>query len=591
MSSKKPGTGKKRVGAKKAQKFQSIRSDDLHEDLDLDVDEYFPEEALPTAYDGKEEERVVLNKRAGKKGSKQLADDDDEDEDVHAVLPNDAHRGVHAHEDEDAAVEEAALAAAKSKKARKSLAEDDFDLDGISAAPKMATKAAAAPAKKAAALEEALETVQRDLSHLSTADRRALIEKESPEVIKLLDEYKTYLAEVTTISKPLHELIHSKKVTSAEERNLLAFLETKAQLLLSYCMHVSFYLLLKAEGKPVANHPVIDRLVELRVYIEKLWPLEQKLQYSLNKLIAQGPTAAAAGAGVKLADLRPVSVEEGALYKPSGAKLDNDDARQRRLARRQMQEDEELRQAEEEAMVRVQKKKGSRVDSAFLEHAAEDGYREDDDQFFSRMVADDGSDDDDDDADAHLSLIERLRAKADKKRAVASSSTTASSSAKPTSSTAGAKRGRDEEGDSGDDYDDEDEDDEDFGEDDEDLLDGMDEEGEEDDDAYEQLLEENRAIKRQKDADRADREAASAAYEKNKKSLDRRKISKSITTHRGLTKVRPKDRKTPHLAQRHKYDKGLAKARNMSKSYKPEEAGGFSGVSSFRSNVTHGTKL
>jgi len=572
MSSKKPGTGKKKVGVKKAQKFQSSRADDLVEDLDLDVDEYFPEEAMPTTFDGKEEERVVLNKK--KAGRKVAEDSEDEDADVHAVLPNDAHRGVHANEDEDGAVEEAAMALAKSKKARKGLSDDDFALDGV--APITATKASSSNAKaSAAAIESALETVQRDLTQLSSADRRALLEKESPEVIKLLEEYKTYLAEVTKVSKPLHEMIHSKKVTSAEERNLLAFLETKAQLLLSYCMHVSFYLLLKAEGKPVANHPVIDRLVELRVYIEKLWPLEQKLQYSLNKLIAQGPTAGA-GAGVKLGDLRPVSVEEGALYKPAGAKLGDDDAKQRRLARRQMQEDEELRQAEEEAMVRVQKKKGKAIDASFLEHAAEDGYREDDDQFFSRMVADEDSEDGSDDEGAHLSLIEKLRAKADAKKA---------------KKTAATKRARDEVEEEDDEEDMDGDDAADFDDEDDDMLSDMDEEGEEDDDAYEQLLEENRAIKRQKDSERAERDAATARYEKGNKSLDRRKISKSITTHRGLTKVRPKDRKTPHLAQRHKYDKGLAKAKNMSKSFKPEAAGGFAGVSGFRSNVTHGTKL
>lgn len=569
MSTKKAvGTGKKRIGGKKPQKFQSTRSDDIIEDLDLDVDAYFPTETIPTRFDGKEEERVVMNQKAKRKtGARKNAADDDEDDSVHAVLPNDAHRGVHADEDEDAAIEEAALALAKNKKARKGLSEDDFALEGV--APTSGKKADAASKAKS---EAVLETIQRDLSALSTADRRALIEKESPEVIKLLDEYKTYLAEVSKISKPLHELIHSKKVTSVEERNLLAFLETKAQLLLSYCMHVSFYLLLKAEGKSVANHPVIDRLVELRVYIEKLWPLEQKLQYSLNKLLSQGPSGGAAAAAVKLSDLRPVSTEEGALYKPSGAKLGDDAAKQRRLARRQMQEEEELRQAEEDAMIRVQRKKGKSVDASFLDHAAEDGYREDEDQFFSRMVAEEESGSDDE--GANMSLIEKLRAKASGKKI-------------PTS-----KRAREEDEIDEEDYeegDDEDFDDEEF--DDDDLLDEMNEEGEEDDEAYAQLVSENRAIKKRRDEEKAEREMENERLGKKSMKGDRRKISKNITNHRGLTKVRPKDRKTPHLAQRHKYDKGLAKARNMTKSYKPEPSSGFSGVAGFRANVTHGTKL
>ncbi len=41
----------------------------------------------------------------------------------------------------------------------------------------------------------------------------------------------------------------------------LSFLQLKYELLLSYCTHACFYLLLKAEGKPVQNHPVVKQLV------------------------------------------------------------------------------------------------------------------------------------------------------------------------------------------------------------------------------------------------------------------------------------------------------------------------------------------
>lgn len=39
----------------------------------------------------------------------------------------------------------------------------------------------------------------------------------------------------------------------------LSYLEAKHLLLLSYCSHIVFYLLLKAEGRPVRDHPVITR--------------------------------------------------------------------------------------------------------------------------------------------------------------------------------------------------------------------------------------------------------------------------------------------------------------------------------------------
>ncbi len=47
----------------------------------------------------------------------------------------------------------------------------------------------------------------------------------------------------------------------------VSYLEAKNLLLLSYCTHIVFYLLLKAEGRPVRTHPVIGRLLQIRAYL------------------------------------------------------------------------------------------------------------------------------------------------------------------------------------------------------------------------------------------------------------------------------------------------------------------------------------
>ena len=65
----------------------------------------------------------------------------------------------------------------------------------------------------------------------------------------------------------------------------ISYLEAKHLLLLNYCMCIVFYLLLKAEGRPVREHPVIVRLVELRAYLEKIRPIDRKLQYQMDKLL------------------------------------------------------------------------------------------------------------------------------------------------------------------------------------------------------------------------------------------------------------------------------------------------------------------
>jgi hypothetical protein len=65
----------------------------------------------------------------------------------------------------------------------------------------------------------------------------------------------------------------------------VSYLETKNLLLLQYCMHLIFYLMLKSEGKPVRQHPVISRLVEIRAYMEKIRPIDKKLHYQIEKLL------------------------------------------------------------------------------------------------------------------------------------------------------------------------------------------------------------------------------------------------------------------------------------------------------------------
>ncbi len=76
--------------------------------------------------------------------------------------------------------------------------------------------------------------------------------------------------------------VREGKLATAEG---VSYLETKNLLLLQYCMHLMFYLLLKSEGKPVKQHPVIARLVEIRAYMEKIRPIDKKLHYQIEKLL------------------------------------------------------------------------------------------------------------------------------------------------------------------------------------------------------------------------------------------------------------------------------------------------------------------
>ena len=48
---------------------------------------------------------------------------------------------------------------------------------------------------------------------------------------------------------------------------------------------VCYYLVMKADGRSINRHPVVKHLVELRVYMEKMNPLEDKLKYQIDKLL------------------------------------------------------------------------------------------------------------------------------------------------------------------------------------------------------------------------------------------------------------------------------------------------------------------
>jgi len=83
-------------------------------------------------------------------------------------------------------------------------------------------------------------------------------------------------------TRPFHQgCIGSARLT--EEG--VAYLEVKQQLLLNYCLNLTYYLLLKAEGRAVKNHPVIGQLLELRAALEKMRPLDAKLKYQLDRLL------------------------------------------------------------------------------------------------------------------------------------------------------------------------------------------------------------------------------------------------------------------------------------------------------------------
>lgn len=50
----------------------------------------------------------------------------------------------------------------------------------------------------------------------------------------------------------------------------ISYLEAKHLLLLNYCQSIVYYLLRKAKGLSIEEHPVVRSLVEIRLFLEKV---------------------------------------------------------------------------------------------------------------------------------------------------------------------------------------------------------------------------------------------------------------------------------------------------------------------------------
>ena len=124
------------------------------------------------------------------------------------------------------------------------------------------------------------EVVERNLDSLSKEEKLRIISEESPELVGLLEEFKTHSTEIALL-EPLMNKLEEKQTISEGGR----FLQYKYGLLVQYCMYVAFYLRLKSRGVSVKDHPVIEELLRLREILERIEPLEHKLRFQIALLM------------------------------------------------------------------------------------------------------------------------------------------------------------------------------------------------------------------------------------------------------------------------------------------------------------------
>ena len=116
---------------------------------------------------------------------------------------------------------------------------------------------------------------------LPEEERLALVQKYAPETKKFLQEFRSKAQEIRESIEPT---LGKLRACDTHDKGL-SFLETKYQMLIGYCANLAYYLLLKVKGKNIERHPVVERLVKYRLLIEKMKPMEAKLQYQIEKLL------------------------------------------------------------------------------------------------------------------------------------------------------------------------------------------------------------------------------------------------------------------------------------------------------------------
>mmetsp|Transcript_12333 Transcript_12333/g.18417 ORF Transcript_12333/g.18417 Transcript_12333/m.18417 type:complete len:494 (+) Transcript_12333:18-1499(+) len=108
------------------------------------------------------------------------------------------------------------------------------------------------------------------------------IKKEDPLVKALLKDIQIKIKEIRTHIKPILKNVKVGKYCTEEG---YSYLETKYRTLLSYCMDITYYLILKTTGETIENHPVLARMVESRMILEKMKPIDEQMKTQIESLM------------------------------------------------------------------------------------------------------------------------------------------------------------------------------------------------------------------------------------------------------------------------------------------------------------------
>ncbi|XP_030536519.2 something about silencing protein 10 [Rhodamnia argentea] len=231
----------------------------------------------------------------------EMHNEEEEDENQKAVWGRSKRQYYNADEaassDEEIPAEEEAEVLRLQREKAKSLSMEDFGLEDISpdeatVEPTLGEITAGGKGNFESAIHEgtgddtvtAFEEVKKDLNALSKEEQMDVVYSSAPELVGLLSELNDAVEELESRINPLLSKVKNRESTM---KGGSRYLEVKQILLLAYCQAITFYLLLKSEGQPVRDHPVIARLVEIKSLLEKMKQLDENLPSHLEEILKQ----------------------------------------------------------------------------------------------------------------------------------------------------------------------------------------------------------------------------------------------------------------------------------------------------------------
>ena len=133
------------------------------------------------------------------------------------------------------------------------------------------------------------------------------------ELLEKLRNLKTIIVELTQKINNLNERL---KTNPMDVEKGISFLDIKNSLLFEYDMYIAYYCWLKSSGDSVARHNAIQRLIYLRICLERCKPIEKKLYYQIEKLLKETQVDESLNAKPNVDDL-VVSKNEDGVFKPT----------------------------------------------------------------------------------------------------------------------------------------------------------------------------------------------------------------------------------------------------------------------------------